>query len=296
MIRLSVPALAFLLLSCSGGSTNEELLKEASAVSAKPQKKVSDEVVSNILNSIPSPLEISSIIKESGGKYNSDILNSPSNSSRYNTSFKKAINLGIYSTDLGYINIYEQNTDALLFLASVKKLADGLNIGQFFDMATIKNLATNSDNIDSLMRITTGNFENINRFLQKNQRSEQSVFILTGGWIEALHISCQVAAKNDNPQLMEKIGEQKIILDQLILLLSNYSGDLNVDELSADLKALQKIYNEITISYEYREPTMKEVDGMLVIVDESESKVNITKQHLNSITEITGKLRGKIIN
>jgi hypothetical protein len=69
--------------------------------------------------------------------------------------------------------------------------------------------------------ITTKNFNNINGYLQQQKRANLSILILTGGWLEALHITCQVVEKNpNNDALKERIGEQKIILENIMLLLS----------------------------------------------------------------------------
>jgi hypothetical protein len=261
---------------------------------SQAQQKISEQAIGDIIKSIPSPIEISVLIKESGGDYDKNFLNGEENYTKYNSTFKKALNLGIYGADLGYINIYNKNTDALLYLSSIKNLADELNIGQFYDFATIKRLASNSNNMDSLLQITTMNFERINDFLYEQKRSEQCVLILTGGWLEALHISCQVGKKSNNELIIEKIGEQKIVLDQLLLLLSNYKHQANIRFLYDELTALKQVYNKITITYEYHEPTMKEVDGMLMIVDESKSKVNITPQQVEEVVKIVSNLRSKI--
>ena len=82
----------------------------------------------------------------------------------------------MYGTDLGYTNIYEQNQDGVKYMASIKELADGLNIGQFFDIETIGRLATNSKNLDSLLLITTQNFNSINHYLQTQNRSNLVFF------------------------------------------------------------------------------------------------------------------------
>src|SRR5688572_12452045 len=169
------------------------------------------QVIGQILQGIPAPLEISVLLKESGKKYNGGFLNSPDNLSKYNSNYKRALNLGIYGTDLGYTNIYEQNQDGIKYMGSIKELADGLSIGQFFDLETIGRLATNSKNLDSLLLITTQNFNSINNFLQSQDRANLSVLLLTGGWVEALHVLCEVAKSNPtNKELQETIGEQKI--------------------------------------------------------------------------------------
>src|SRR5690606_2455258 len=225
----------------------------------------------DILQQIPSPLEISVLLKEAGKKYNSSYLNSPDNLPKYNSNFKKALNLGIYGADLGYTNIYEQNQDGLKYISSIKSLADGLSIGQFFDIETIGRLASNSKNLDSLLLITTQNFNSINHYLQTQSRANLSVLLLTGGWIEALHIVCEVAALNpENKELQETIGQQKIILENIMLLLSFYKDrDPNMALLLEDMMELQKVFEKVNITYTYKESTFEIVDGVMVIKDNS---------------------------
>ena len=183
------------------------------------------------------------------------------------------------------------------YIGSIRDLADGLSIGQFFDFNTIRKLATNSNNLDSLLLITTKNFNKINVYLQDQKRSNLSILLLTGGWLEALHITCQVYQKNpDNVVLKEKIGEQKIILEQIQLLLSLYESDPDIASLSEELKQLQGVFDQIEITTTYAESTFEEVDGVLMIVDNSTSSINITDQNVAEITRITASIRNSIIN
>jgi len=259
---------------------------------------VSEEVISSIIQQIPSPLEISVLLKESGTKYDRSLLNSPDNISKYNSNYRKALNLGIYGTDLGYTNIYEQNQDGLDYMTSIKELADGLSIGQFFDIETIGRLATNSKNLDSLLLITTKNFNSINSYLQEQNRANLSVLLLTGGWMEAMHITCQVSAKDpSNKELQEKIGEQKIILENIVLLLSYYKDvDQNMASLLQDMQKLQQEYENIEIIKTYKESTFEIVDGVMVIKDNSSSEIKITEENVNNIKSIISSVRKKVIS
>jgi len=258
---------------------------------------IDEEVIGSILQNIPSPIEISVLLKESGTKYDASILNSADNLSKYNSNYQKALNLGIYGTDLGYTNIYEQNQDGIKYLSSIKSLADGLNIGQFFDIETIGHLATNSKNLDSLLLITTQNFNSINHYLQTQNRSNLSVLLLTGGWIEAMQVTCQVAAKNPkNKELKDTIGEQKIILEQILLLFSFYKDDENMASLLKDLESLKAGFDKINITYTYKESTMEIINGVAVIKDNSTTTIEITDQDVENIKNLTNSIRNKIVS
>lgn len=292
--------LALFATACgSGKKTDDPIFTEDPKDSSTTSEgtPLNKDVISDILQQIPSPLEISVLLKESGKKYNPTFLNSPDNTSKYNSNYKKALNLGIYGTDLGYTNIYEQNQDGVKYMASIKELANGLSIGQFFDIETIGRLATNSKNLDSLLLITTQNFNTINSYLQTQDRANLSVLFLTGGWLEALHITCGVASANPgNQQLKETIGEQKIILENIMLLLSFYKEtDQNMASLLKDMEELKKIYDKVKITYTYKESTFEVVDGVMVIKDNSTSTIEITPEDIASISAATSSIRNKII-
>lgn len=287
------------LWSCeSDNKLNEQAFLDSLNNAKEHGPVISDEVLESILQQIPSPLEISVLLKQSGTNYNKNLLNSTDNISNYNNNFKKALNLGVYGTDLGYTNIYEQNQDAMFYLNSIKTLADGLSIGQFFNFGTIKRLATNSRNLDSLLLITTQNFNNINTYLQEQQRSNLSVLLLTGGWIEALHIINQVTLNNlDNKELKERVGEQKIILENIMLLLTFYSeSNPNIKELYEKMGKLQKDFENIEITHTYAESTLEEVNGIVTITNKSTSSINITDENIREIAKTTAEIRNYIVN
>jgi len=290
--------IAGVLTACGSGKKPDEQAFLNSLDSTKNQNStINEEVLSRVLQQIPSPLEISVLLKESGTKYNAALLNSPENLSKYNNNFKKALNLGIYGTDLGYTNIYQQNQDGIKYLSTIKSLAEGLNIGQFFDIETIGRLATNSKNLDSLLLITTENFNSINHYLQTQSRANLSVLLLTGGWIEAMQITCQVASKDKkNKELQEKIGEQKIILEQIVLLFSYYKNDENMSSLAKDLQQLKTVFDKINITYTYKESTMQVVNGVAVIKDNSTTTIDITPEEVKDIKDLTNSIRTKIIS
>src|SRR5690606_14108032 len=103
---------------------------------------------------IPSPVEMSALLRAIGVEFQGDILNHTANADKYTTVYKQAINLGIYGADLGYINMYEKTGSSLNYLNAVKTVADQIKVGQFFDFTTLKRLSNNKKNVDSLTYIT----------------------------------------------------------------------------------------------------------------------------------------------
>jgi hypothetical protein len=289
---------AALLIACGSGKKTDEAAFQASLDSSNnAEGQIDDELIESILQQIPSPIEISVLLKQSGRKYDHAMLNSPDNLPKYNNNYKMALNLGVYGTDLGYTNIYEQNQDGIKYLEPIEKLAEGLNIAQFFEIETIGRLAANSKNLDSLLLLTTKNFNDINMYLSEQSRANLSVLLLTGGWLEAMHITCQLSSKDPaNKVLQETIGEQQIILEQIILLLKFYESDENMASLLKDLTNLQTAFEKIKIVTVYKAPTSKVVNGVVVVQDNSSTTVEITPEDVNNITKLTSEIRNKIIS
>ncbi len=292
-----------LLLGCGDNQASEKdkvttdvTATDPNASDASVTRKMGDEIINNILMSIPSPLEISMIIKESGAEYNVKDLNDHAAVLRYTSTFKKAINLGIYSTDLGYANIYGKKQDAVNYLNAVKKLSDELAIGQFFDYNTIKTLAESSDKLDELIQETTANFEKINFHLREQKRESLSILLLTGGWIEISYLTTLIHERTKNETLKEKIGEQKLVLERILIVLEVYSSKPDFPALIADLKELRKIYDRIRIETSYQPPVRKQDDGKTVIEFEDNTKqtIIISNEDVAAIKSLLTSIRNKV--
>ena len=295
---VGVVMLSTLLYSCGSGNkpSSEEVLAELDSINNDAEVHVIDpNVLSGIIQSIPSPLEIAFLVKEVGGEYNKTYLNSTDNLHKYNSSYDKALNLGVYGADLAYANIFNKSQDGIFYLDAVTGLAQDLSIGQYFDVNILKELIKHNDNLDSLLLITTSNFEKINMYLQEQNRSQLSILLLTGGWIEGLNLLCEVYNKNPNDELKERIGEQKIVLEQILQLLEYYKYDENISVLSTQLKELNEMYKAVDIEVVEGEVTFEVVDGIMRVVDNSYSKVTVSSEQINAITNSIALARKGII-
>ncbi len=289
---------SLLLISC-GGNKKDQNSQDLNALLAEKTSQselsISEETMNDIIQSLPSPLEIATLIKESGLRYDPGFLNPTQNAQNYATDTEKALGMGIYSGDLGYINIYEKSTAAFSYLGTIKKLADDLLIGQFFDIEMIKRMASNSSKIDSLLYISTMSFEKMDRYLRNQKRSKLSVLLVTGTWIESFYLATQVVKNTMNADLIERIAEQKMILDQILLIISAYNEDPMFQKITEELKELKKQYDKVTITYNYVEPETMEINGRLVIVDKSTTEVNITEEQLAQICSLVKEIRDRMV-
>lgn len=260
------------------------------------QARLTDNMIGEMISSIPNPVEMSALLQKSGVVYSQELLNPVGNISRYNTNFQKAINLGVYGTDLVYMNIYDRTISTLSYLRNVKDLANDLRVGQFFDYETLNRLSETSKSIDSVLFITNTGFDKMSRYLIDQGRSNIAVLISYGTWIESLYIATNVKIVPPNKEhIYGRIGEQKKVLDNMIMLLFTYRNDPNFAEIIEDLRQLKAEFDKVTISHIYAEPTFKEIDGQYVVVDNSRSEVNITDEIVHGISKQVERIRSKII-
>jgi hypothetical protein len=119
--------------------------------------------------------------------------------------------------------------------------------------------------------------------------------MITGIWIEGMYLATQVAKENPDPALQTRIGEQKLNMNNLFLILNPYKGQKPIQDLIETLDQIKTEFDQVEITYEMGEPETVEKDGMVMIVQNERSIVNITDDQLKRITGITEEVRNKLI-
>lgn len=287
--------IAIFMLAACGQRPSENLEVDMDDVDVG-ELQISAETMNDIIQNIASPIEVAALINALNVPYSTQYLADPESLSTNTTSFEMAFSLGALSADLGYLNMYEKTGTAVNYLSSINRLADALQIGQFFDFATIKRLATTSSDLDSLMFISVNSFNNMDDYLRQTDRSNLSALMIAGVWMEGLYLSTQVAVQNNNEDLKTMIGEQKLILNDLLLILNNYKNEESIVRYIDDLQLIKSIYDEVKITYEVGEPETIEKDGMLLVVQSESSQVTMSDETLQKIIEITEQVRNMYMN
>lgn len=243
--------------------------------------------------SIPSPIQTAFLIKNSGATYSKDVLNAPSKSTQYTTNFSKALNLGIYGADLGYVTIYDQTQDAIGYLNSAKKLADELGVSGAFDAATIDRFTKNLGNKDSMLVLVGVAYRSSDAYLKNNDRNDVSGLVLAGGWIESLYFATNVYKTKPSEDVKRRIAEQKSSLQSLIKLLTQYYSQPEYTEFIDNLNDLSTVFDGVEFKYTYEKPTT-DAEKKLTTIN-SKTEVNITPEQIESITQKVKSIRSQIV-
>jgi hypothetical protein len=283
------------LHGCGPASHSDAELTNATGDDLTDMQSAYAEKVQDIFRAVPSPMEMASMLKKMGSTYDHTILNDVKNANSYTSSRSQALNLGIYGANLSYASVFNQNQEAIIYLSCVKKLADNLGVTSAFGDATIERMEANVDNRDSLLTIVSETYYELDAYLKENGREYISAMVIAAGWVEGLHISTAIAAKDATPgqEILTRIGEQKLSLMNLIELVNAYNRDGQVDEIAADLAALELAFRDVQISGGGG-GTATESDGTTVIG--SPTQVSISPETLRHIRTTVAEIRTRYIS
>ena len=234
------------ITSCSGDKTEEEIVnaKDTTQVSAEVQKESSGY---ETFFQVPSPGEMLSFIKSVGKRDKSkiSILNSTENINKYTDEKSKALNFGIYSTDLSYCSIFNLGSESVKYFKVVKQLGDQLGLSATIKPEILARIEKNIDNTDSLVVITDDLYYSSFETLEEGKQGNILALVVAGGWLESVYIAINMVDKfqKDNP-VIQRIADQKYTLENLIEFLKKHEENSpDVKQVKADLEALMKSFN-----------------------------------------------------
>lgn len=294
LFRITVIAVILSVLSFSTACKGEDSDNVSKNDSIKISNTDKTFKFGNKLFSIPSPFVASDLVKKISEDFNSDFLNPAENKINYTTTYAKALNLGVYTADLAYSNIYEQLSVTTKYIKVVRSLSSDLQIVNSYTDKVIENFEKNLNDKDSLNKIFTDAYRETDLYLSKNNREDVADLVITGAWVEGLYLMTKLAEENKNKELINRIGEQKYSLNNLLNLLKNHN--LNTGKTKMLFEKLYDLNNEfrkIDVQYNYVNKIVAPAEKKTVII--SETKINVTPEILKNITNKTAEIRKLIV-
>jgi hypothetical protein len=248
-------------VSCGSGEKPEDIISEEER--AVPTLEETRFNAQNVFNSLPDRKIVMKLIEENKIEYNGDLLNNPKDVNRYATEFSKAINLGIYGSDLSIASSFDQTQESMVFLKCVNVLAQSLGVNSAFDQRLFERIEANSNNKDSIIEIVTEAFRKVDEILKYNNRPATSAVILSGCWIEGLYVSCNIAMQVDQKNVVKAIVEQRESLRHLIVMLESVKLEENAQFVLDELRTLYDAFGIAESSTEYNKATIARITEII---------------------------------
>lgn len=275
-----------LLTACGGGNENAP----AENLAAESDAEEQDDAIRNF----PSPIQLANILKNAGADYEPELLNPEGKVTKYQTTGAQALNLGIYSADMAYANVFDKRQDALKYMSAVRRLSDKLSLDGIFTKQLETKMDKYKDQPDSLQRVYAQTLSEVKTQLRENGQGEVLNLMFVGGFVEGLFFATKIYANQPSKALANSIAEQKLNLERLLEYVTRHKDEPDFKVAYDGLVKLQKVYEEVTI--EYNAPAQAaegKTNGVIVI--ENSNTINISDATIAAIRNEVEPLRRAIV-
>jgi len=252
------------------------------------------EQIEKIVAKVPPPSEIPFIIQSTGAEFDASLVNDISNVDQYKSEDdKSALNLGVYSTDIGYLSSYDKSQDALTYFNEMKGLADQIGVTSSIDSDIVEEFESSLGSREALGDILDSAIADTRVHLENNNRDRTAALVVTGTFTEGLYIVSSLVEKfpktskgegvsaNDPSSsigafaipLVNLMLEQEKPMGELNALLKSLDSDATSDKLVVMTSDLVEEYASLNIK-----ETMKNNQGMTYLEE-------------GSLTDLISKIR-----
>lgn len=247
-MRIIISCICLLLMftSCNlFSSKNQDRVTEEQMLEQQLMKE-NRAKMKRIFFVLPSPIEISLLIKKSGVHFQENLLNSTENLPGYSTSPSRAIALGVYCADLSYASLYEQYQISIEYINIARNLAESLGVLRTVDQEKIKTLENNVTNKDLIVDIISEIYMESSEQLREQDRYSLAALMLIGGWVESMYLATQSVSldKDSHQVLIEQILDQKLSLESIKRVLQDNQSDPTIKPIYMDILQLEKLFNK----------------------------------------------------
>jgi hypothetical protein len=280
-------AASVLLFSCSGGG-DEEITTVVTPNDTTPEVPEQPKVE----YAVPTPNELFEIVKLQGGDQRPGLTNPLENRDKYVDLKSQSLNFGVYSADLAYMSCFGIGTEFLMYFKAIEEMGEQLGISGAFDKDLMDRIENNEGDTDSLFAISNESYYDSYLYLEENDKGVELSLIMAGGYIESLYIVCSLVDKyKEGDPVIEKIGDQKLVLENLLDFILQYSDDQHVSEIMDDLISLSEVF-ETSMEFEESGTSIGNNDGKIVVSGGGSYKM--TKTAFEKISAKAKELREKI--
>lgn len=239
----AIMAIIILMAGCQNSAKKQEGDSTSEDLESMKEEKI-EELAGY---PVPTSYDLTELIQQAGAPYILTLSNDPGKSEDYITQRDKALNLGIYGTDLCYATTYMMKQSTILFLESSKNLIDDLGISTTFNSNYAERVEDNIDDRDSLIQIVSDSFYDTWNYLVNNKQDVLARLVVCGSWIEGIYITTNIAMTSaDNTEFLEILGKQKKSLNTLVNLLEPVKDVDEITDVFKGLFDLRAIYEGVT--------------------------------------------------
>ncbi len=285
---VSIALCSILLVGCNN-TTNDEKNTEEIVDTVKVSTDKVEVEQEELSYNLPSALQIAYVSRKSGAKYNASLLNNIENVKKYNTSnYKRAINFGVYSSDLANCLFNKKYQESKQYLKALKEMGSFLGLNQAFESDNLaERFDKNISNEDTLIKIVSNVQLKTDMLFEQNKQKHITLIAFAGAWIESLNIAGESYLKEKNKKVLAGFCEQLLFAPTIIKALeANKSKEAEIGDLLAEITSINNAFNSI--------PTVKTALEKDEEMDFATMK--FSDAEVKSVTDLVKTLRTKMVN
>jgi hypothetical protein len=247
-----------------------------------------------IFYGILTPVEVCTIFNRLGVPYDKAALNATENRDHYLSSSKASLNTGIYGVDFGYLKMFGIGQEMIDYMVTIREMSSKLSIPDSYLTEPIRRIQGDMAEPDTIMALMNIAFYNMENHLRGEGRKSTAGLMVMGGWVEAMYIATQLLydPANPDPEVVQKIAEQKYSLASLLSLMKNYYDDPVVVYYTKKLRFLKSYFDTFDIYFKKGD---LEIDKSKQVLRYSGSDLTITVDTLDKIRDYVNDLRNEMV-
>ncbi len=265
----------FLLSSCAEEPKKSHSDEAEHSDSTATEEVMTEEVDEDFSFMLPSPIQIAAIFNRAGLEFESDLANPPSNLENYNTKTAKYLNFGVYSADLAYAVLNDQQQLSIDYMNAVKTLADANGMPSIFGTGSlVESFEKNIGNQDTILRILTVIKRRTDEYLEENAEKSKEAVFFSAAWVEGMYLG---ANSGSNEHVTARLLEQITILENVIKALKiQKDPSLDIEFLITGLEEMDTAFNNYESIKKLENTDMSIADATLTDTELADLKKRIT--------------------
>jgi len=252
-----------------------------------------DDNTSRIFYLVPSPEDVFGFANDQNLVFNKSLLNSVDNLSKYNDIILQEFNFGVYAADLAYCAASNKNDETIQYLNTVRELSQKVGLADVFNESLIYRIEHVNPVKDSLIALSNDTYFDIMRFLEHNDRQTTLSIMAAGGWIESMYLVINQTEFADGDPTVQKIADQKIIIANLWMFLSQNENDPNVKKVLDEFAPIHDFYQSLEVVASDDDDFVTDNNETVIVVG-GNNKTVITENQYQELKNIIAEARNKL--
>jgi len=184
--------------------------------------------------------------------------------------------------------------EVINYMITIREMSNKLGIPDHLMTDPLKQIQSDIADPDTVTYMMERAYTDLENHLRENGRESTAGLIVMGGWVEAMYIATQLAynPEKPDPEVVQKIAEQKYTLTSLLSFMKNYYDDPIVVYFTKKLKFLNNYFDSFEI---YFKKDDLEIDTLKQVLRSSGAEMTVTVETLNQIRDYVAKLRTEMV-